>query len=66
MRLFLILIIIIGSVLCLSDVREKDDEVVIEIARWRGNARGAVTLSFDDGYLQTHLSVIPILEKEEG
>jgi hypothetical protein len=42
-----------------------DRDVKVEIAKWQGDASGAVTLSFDDGYLETYESVISILEEKE-
>jgi peptidoglycan/xylan/chitin deacetylase (PgdA/CDA1 family) len=62
MRYLLILILLIGSVLCLS-AGENEEALEIEIAKWQGNTSGAVTLSFDDGYLATYISVIPILDE---
>jgi peptidoglycan/xylan/chitin deacetylase (PgdA/CDA1 family) len=39
-------------------------DLSVNIARWRDNAEGAVTLSFDDGYLPTYNSVMPLLNDE--
>ncbi len=33
----------------------------IKIVKWKDNAKFAVTISFDDGYLATHKSTLPVL-----
>jgi peptidoglycan/xylan/chitin deacetylase (PgdA/CDA1 family) len=58
-RLILILIIVLSS-LCITP--DEDLDVSVQIAKWKGNASGAITLSFDDGYLETYESVIPLLD----
>ncbi len=64
MKQVLLVLAIFLSVLFLGS-SGLDRDVKVEIAKWPGNASGAVTLSFDDGYLETYESVIPILEEKE-
>jgi peptidoglycan/xylan/chitin deacetylase (PgdA/CDA1 family) len=60
-RRFVIVISIVFIVFLILAVGEEID-VSVEIATWKNNASGAVTLSFDDGYLETYKSVIPPLD----
>lgn len=62
MRSLLLVTAIVISALCLAPGGEESN-VIVEIAKWKGNAFGAVTLSFDDGYLATYESVIPLLDE---
>ncbi len=43
---------------------ENETGTVVEIARWKNNAKAALTLSFDDGYVQTYEAVLPILDEK--
>jgi peptidoglycan/xylan/chitin deacetylase (PgdA/CDA1 family) len=64
MKYFLLILAILLTALTYGS-SGLDRDVKVEIARWQGNASGAVTLSFDDGYLETYESAIPILEEKE-
>jgi hypothetical protein len=57
------LVLLISIFLIFFIILELGEEidVSVEIATWKNNASGAATFSFDDGYLETYESVIPLL-----
>ncbi len=63
MKLVVLVLAITLFSLCLGPTGI-DRDVRVEIAIWQGGASGAATLSFDDGYVETYNTVIPILAEK--
>ena len=64
MKYFLLAIAIVITTMCIGPVGF-DEGIAVEIANWRGNTSGAITLSFDDGYIETYNTVMPILDEKD-